>query len=332
MAGATAEMFASRRIASTRGVDDARRLLSEVFLPLEFPSSTTSTVVDLRLNALKVGRVTCAHMRFRDSVRIETSEAENFHVDIPTHSRATMRAGAGSPVYGTQNTAGIFMPGRPVEIDSGDDFAQISLMFPRDQLQLELGDMLGREPARPLELSGELDLTTPGAQTMMQALRTIDEASGQDHGMLAHPLSAHRLEQLLIQSLLFAQPHNYSTDLAIPAPTAGTRPVARAVELLRSDPAHPWTATELAVAVSLSVRSLQEGFRRALDTTPMAYLRQVRLERVHAELASAAPDAASVTEVAMRWGFVHLGRFAEFYRRAYSERPSDTARAHAFAV
>jgi transcriptional regulator GlxA family with amidase domain len=83
---------------------------------------------------------------------------------------------------------------------------------------------------------------------------------------------------------------------------------------------------ELAAQVSVSVRTLQEGFRRSLDTTPMTYLRRLRLQKVHDELAAAAPGAVSVTDVAARWGFVHLGRFAGAYRSEFGERPSQTAR------
>jgi AraC-like DNA-binding protein len=321
----TAEMFGSRRIASCRGVDQARQAISEVFLPVDFPSARASSIVDMELNALTVGRLTCGYMRFRDAVRIETAEAENYHVDIPVGGRAMMRAGLGQPVYGTRWAAGVFMPGRPVELDCGERFAQLSLMIPRDELQLELENLLGEELARPLEFSAELDLTTPGGQTMIQALRVIDGASEHESGPLAHPLAMQRLEQVLMHSLLFAQPHNHSAALAGPSSAAGVRPVSQAVELLRGSPAHPWTVAELAAEVSLSVRSLQEGFRRSLDTTPMAYLRRLRLEMVREELA--APGTVSVTEVASRWGFVHLGRFAAAYRSEFAERPSDTMRA-----
>ena len=269
----TSEMFGSRRVARGVGVDQARQVLTDVFLPVDFPAARASSVVDLELNALKVGRLTCGYMQFQHPVRIQTAEAENYHVDIPTRGRATMRAGHGSPVHGTQQTAGVFMPGRPVELDIGERFAQVSLMIPRDPLQLEMENLVGRPLGRPLEFTAELDLTSPGGSMIMHALRMVDEASSQQGGPLAHPLAMQRLEQVLIHSLLFGQPHNHSAALVGPSPASGMRPVSRAVELLRDDPAHPWTVAELAVRVSLSVRSLQEGFRRSLDTTPMAYLR-----------------------------------------------------------
>lgn len=320
-------MFGSHRVAASRDVDHARQSLSDVFLPVDFPSARASAPFRMHLNALKVGRVTCGHMTFGDAVLIETAEAENYHVDIPTGGRAVMRAGLGAPIYGTDKTAGIFMPGRPVRISSEDRFSQLSLMIPRDHLQLELQNLLGRELSRPLEFGGEIDLTTHGAQAMLQAVRIIDEASKQAGGLLTHPLATQQLEQVLIQSLLFAQPHNFSAELAEPAPSIGSEPVSRAVELLRADLGHPWSVTELATAVSVSVRGLQDGFRRSLDTTPMAYLRELRLERVHAELVAGAPGTVSVTDVAARWGFAHLGRFAAAYRAEFSESPSETLRA-----
>ena len=322
----TPEIFGKHRIASCRRVDQARQAISQVFLPVDFPSARASSIVDLKLNALTVGRLTCGYMRFRDAVRIETAEAENYHVDIPVSGRATMRAGLGRPVHCTSQTAGVFMPGRPVELDCGERFAQLSVMIPRGQLHLEVENLIGEELARPLEFSAELDLTAPGGQMMMQVLRLIDEASNHPGGPLVHPLATQRLEQVLIHSLLFGQAHNHSAALTGATPAAGTRPVAQAVELLRGSPAHPWTVAELAAEVSLSVRSLQEGFRRSLDTTPMAYLRQLRLEKVREELTTAVPGSVSVTEAATRWGFVHLGRFAAAYRREFAERPSETAR------
>ena len=43
----------------------------------------------------------------------------------------------------------------------------------------------------------------------------------------------------------------------------------------------PRTLATLATRSHVSTRALQQGFRRHLQTTPMAYLRDVRLRRAH---------------------------------------------------
>lgn len=150
----------------------------------------------------------------------------------------------------------------------------------------------------------------------------IDLASAPSSCLLDHPLAAMRLEQVLTLTLLLTQPNNYSPALDKTPKAPGPRPIAKAIELIRTRPAHPWTITALAAEVAVSVRSLQLGFARAVGQPPMAYLRQVRLERVHDDLVLAEPGTTTITQVATRWGFTHLGRFANEYRRTYGDHPS----------
>lgn len=58
----------------------------------------------------------------------------------------------------------------------------------------------------------------------------------------------------------------------------------------------------------------------------MAYLKQVRLEGVDAELRVAA-SAQTIAEIARRWCFGHMGQFAQDYRKAFGRLPSQTHRA-----
>ena len=320
------EVFGRHPVVSSRDLDVARQALSEAYLPMDFPKASTSTSLDMSLNVIKVGRVTAGYLRFGDAMRIQTVEAANYHVDIPLGGKARMQAARRHPVYGTPKTAAIFAPGLPVDLDCDDDFAQIALMLPKAGLQAELESLLGHSLRKPLEFSTALDLASAPGSTVIQALQLIDVASDQEDGMLQHPLAAHRLEQVLMHSLLLAQPHNYSDMLRATPPLAGARSVSEAVDLMRARPAHAWTAAELAAASLTSVRSLQENFRRSLGTSPMRYLRDFRLEHVHEELLAAEPGSVTVTEVAARWGFVHHGRFASAYRQRFAERPSDTIR------
>jgi len=83
---------------------------------------------------------------------------------------------------------------------------------------------------------------------------------------------------------------------------------------------------EIAAAAGVTIRALQLAFRRHLNTTPLGYLRRVRLDYAHRELAAADPQHESVTAVAFRWGFANSGRFAAYYRQAYGVLPSRTLR------
>ncbi|MEV6898949.1 AraC family transcriptional regulator [Amycolatopsis sp. NPDC051372] len=136
-----------------------------------------------------------------------------------------------------------------------------------------------------------------------------------------------RVREQAMLTLLMNQP-DFRVQL-----TGGVRqPVARtavreAVELVESRPESCFTPASLAASVGVSVRTLQMGFREEIGTTPGAFILSVRLRRVREELVAAQPgDGATVADIAHRWGFLNLGRFAAQYHRAHGECPSDTLR------
>lgn len=85
---------------------------------------------------------------------------------------------------------------------------------------------------------------------------------------------------------------------------------------------------DIAAAVNVSPRSVQYAFRRHLGTTPLEYLRRVRLDRAHRDLKAADPAHDTVTAIAGRWGFSHAGRFSLAYKAMFGTAPSDTLRAY----
>ena len=89
--------------------------------------------------------------------------------------------------------------------------------------------------------------------------------------------------------------------------------------------ADPIGLAEIAAAAQLSPRALQAAFRRHLGTTPLGHLRSVRLARAHADLLAARRgDGQTVSEIANRWGFSQLSRFAHDYRTRYGQSPRET--------
>jgi transcriptional regulator GlxA family with amidase domain len=103
------------------------------------------------------------------------------------------------------------------------------------------------------------------------------------------------------------------------------RVVQQAEAVIQASPAAPHTVESLARAVGVSVRSLGRAFESQRGHGPIEALRRERLLRVRQDLLLANADER-VTAVAMRWGFVHLGRFSRVYATHFGELPSETRR------
>jgi AraC family ethanolamine operon transcriptional activator len=114
-------------------------------------------------------------------------------------------------------------------------------------------------------------------------------------------------------------------DGALPESYSRRRAAVRRVEeyLDAHERALPSIADLCAVA-EVSERTLEYAFREQISLAPARYLRLRRLNGVRRDLRAVRPGDAKVTEVAMRWGFWQLGRFASEYRAVFGELPSET--------
>ncbi|NMO89474.1 helix-turn-helix transcriptional regulator [Actinomycetospora sp. TBRC 11914] len=107
--------------------------------------------------------------------------------------------------------------------------------------------------------------------------------------------------------------------------TSTEQVVERAVAFVVAHAAEDIGVEDIGAAAGVGARRLQEVFRTERDTTPTRFLRGVRLERAHADLAATDPaEGGTVAEVAARWGFAHPGRFAGLYRRVFGCHPRYT--------
>ena len=89
---------------------------------------------------------------------------------------------------------------------------------------------------------------------------------------------------------------------------------------------NPVSLADIAQAPGVSVRTQLRGFRSRHGTNPISYLQQLRFECAQHELLAADPACQTVANIAVKYGFHDLGRFAKFYREAFGELPSTILR------
>jgi hypothetical protein len=97
--------------------------------------------------------------------------------------------------------------------------------------------------------------------------------------LIRHPLVLEPLVDSLIHGFLLVADHPHRAALAAPAEPGRSAAVRDAMDIIEAGAHLPLTTSTPAMQCHVSVRTLQEGLRRHLGMSPMAYLRVVRLRR-----------------------------------------------------
>jgi AraC-like DNA-binding protein len=249
-----------------------------------------------------------------------------FAIHRPVSGSVILSTGRGQ-VVATSAAPSVLSPGDagPLRWESGT--TALLIWIEPIALEHELVVMIGDRIDEPLVFQPDLALTQAGVRGWLELAAAV--ASQLDSAQLDHPFVGPYVERVLMRSLLLCQPNTYSQQLNDHRRDGRPPHVVAAIRVMEEAPQRPFTAASIAREVGVSARALQEGFRQHIGGTPMQFLRDARLRHVRLDLLSAGEERdASVSQVALRWGFTHLGRFASYYRARYGELPSQTLRAH----
>lgn len=217
------------------------------------------------------------------------------------------------PITMPPNVPVAYPAGRPFTFDAAPAVQHV-IRFDADFLESVSAALRG-------DLPGPLDLRTTADPDALPALRrTIAGAAG----TLWDPRAASPLREAQHRRIAEAVLEVFDQTPPSGIAAAGHGAVRAAQEWIVANARRPLTTADVCRATGLSARGLQAAFHRAGAASPMQFLRDVRLHRVHAALEAGDPSTTTVAEVARAWGFAHLGRFAGTYAGAFGERPSDT--------
>ena len=203
-------------------------------------------------------------------------------------------------------------------------FSTVALRFDASLVARLQTAIFGRPGLTSLDIVPTIDLSTGEGRTLQQFASTI--VSGMHTQTLSRsPKAMALVTEAALQLIFESVPHRLTNQLSRLSPDVTSKHVRQAIDYMRANLHRPLTMIDIADAIGVSGRTLQLGFRRFRDTTPAAYLRQIRLDAVYAELSNP-ENRLFVTEVALKWGFTHMGRFAAQYRAAFGDYPSETAK------
>lgn len=310
--------------ASVRDVDSAVSVMKRVYDDLTISVPGGRALLDMSLSSFDLATVRVATLTISDST-VTTAPYPYYTVVTNLAGRMRTTVAGRSTVVRAQEMA-VTSPGRPVSVDYAGPATRIeTIVIERCALEDELSAMTGRPVTGPVDFRFDAVGAAPDNPFHL-ALATVRQDLGQQGGLASHPVLRSHLTRMLVSGLLLGHPHSWTDEIFRPAAASGPKAIRRVLEAVENDPIAFAAVTDLARVANLSVRALEDGFRRRVGCPPMRHVRNVRLARAHEELGSSSMDQTTATAVAQRWGFGHYGRFVAEYRRRYGTTPADTLR------
>jgi AraC-like DNA-binding protein len=319
--GAAPALDRFRIVFSSRDVEESRSFLHTRKFRLEIAAGEAAHF-NMRLSGVFLPNVYLGTLQYGAAAEITADSSFDYH-RFATPIHGSFAAVAGPNEIGCKPGQGVLLsPTLGGLVRSQRDHFGMTMFLSDRALHRHLAALLGEPPKAPLEFAPALDVARGyGRGVVGYARRVIADIDGDS--LLMNPITIDLFEQFLMLGLLLAHPHSYSLALDRPHPWVAPPAVNRAIDFIEANLAEPIGLADIVTASGIPGRTLSEHFRRFRETTPMRYLHRARLARVRAALQRAEPGE-SVTDVAVQWGFSHLGRFAAQYRSAFGETPSET--------
>lgn len=318
------EYLASAPVIATHSVEEAREAVSRIYLRHNL--SSRDGALNMRFNATASGHMTLGYLTYQAEAELTMPPTEDCYIVNLTIAGAT-RGSRGDGVR--ERTAGnerglVLSPVQNHRVQWTADAEQLHLKISRARLESHLADLVGKPVTKVIDFGFGVDLTSGPGRGLLRSVCFLAAELDRPAGLAEMPFARAQLEAYVLSSLLYAGRHQFSAVLADPHNVRRLGRLTPVLQYIEANAESDLTPETLARAARVSVRTLHAAFQQQLGESPMAYVRRIRLGRVRAELLRSDPSKVRVTDVAMRWGFMHLSRFAEQYREQFNELPSVT--------
>ncbi|HEY9164110.1 MAG TPA: AraC family transcriptional regulator [Magnetovibrio sp.] len=281
--------------------------------------------IQASLRSAAIGDLSLMHVTYGDvptSVQTFENDEDALLLFIMTGGAAGVRHKGED--FDISTTTGLMRDARLPLTASQDSFASFVVPLPKDILKRHASALQGMEEGDiDITFDTTLDLNTPNGKHLRNTVNYIADALDGPLRGVENTILFDNFRDLLLTSVLSL----VSTLPQKTQPSGRILPyyVKRAREYIYAYAGSSITLDVLANYAGCGYRTLQVAFNDAFGMSPMAYVMHVRLTFAHEDLLRAA-DGVTVRDIALKWGFTHLGWFSKKYTEQFGVSPSQTLR------
>ncbi len=201
----------------------------------------------------------------------------------------------------------------------------LTVRVSRRALMAALAAKLKRAPRTSLRFALEIPMDSDFARAWCDLVVHICHVSAAAPSAMADADVRRQYSRMLMEILLTAATHSHSDSLSQGSQRAEAWHVGHARDYIHAHLAEDISIADIAAKVGVTARTLQNGFRKTFNLTPVEYVRRARVEALRRALL-AADETAGVTNLMTNVGIVNFGRYAQYYREQVGVSPSATLR------
>ena len=314
-----------RRVYSSRDPDQTHAFMRSKEFGLEL-APRDARLFDFIANVAYMPGSYLGYVQYGAAATIRVPDVrarDDYWLHLPLRGACEITNNAGSAICSPGQAVMSSPVGHFTRSETGS--SRLTLSMTRATVIDQLAALLHDAPNRPLEFSPTMDLASIAGQRVMRHVRLALADLDEPDEALRSPVLLSMYEQLILNNLLLSQPNNYTDRLLRVETKLAPANVRRAIDFIEAHLQMPITLADITTASGVPGRTLLQHFRDHHGTSPIRYMRDARFARAREALMHPSKEE-SVTQIAMTWGFYHLGRFAVEYRKRFGETPSQTYR------
>lgn len=321
--GITPELVLSDyEVCRSSDIEEIRLSGEKILCANDLKLSNSNTSLNASFYYRKIGNIGVGRISYGGEITVSPVIFEDFLlIQIPIRGFERIMLG-NDKILCTPKTIGIINPYVKTVISHQPDTEKLIIRIDKKLIEKNCQQILNRTLNKSIEFDSIMSLETKaGAQWLNMISWIYDFVSGEDN---LSPLMVAQIENNIVNMLLTYQNNNYSAEIYNDPFSVVPSFIKRIENYIQENAHKPIAINDMAEYAGVSSRSIFTGFKKYRNTTPMRYLKEVRLQYAYEDLKRGHVGKDTVTTVAFNWGFSHLGHFSTDYKRRFGETPYET--------
>lgn len=315
-----------RHVFASRDLDEVRRHIGSIIKSHELNVLSKRQLLDVKVGWTDFDQLSFMYIQHGADVHIYPGKLETIYLlQVPINANGQVRIGS-SIINLSNKMAYIVSPTHDFEMTFLKNCSHMILAINKLRLEKYLEQQLQRKLKVPLEFVPKIEFLNHQSHELISLIIHLTKQLSYPVSCFHHPLISTQVESLLFSTMLVSLEHNFRNELV--RETVSPKPyyIKKAQAYIEENIEHILTPEDISRESGVSLRSIYAGFQTYLHSSPMAYIKSIKLDRIRKDLERHEPSETTVTDIALKYGISHFSNFAASYKKKFGELPSDTLR------